>query len=61
VHSLQADKLVDLYDLAQRYSLLRFLVDAEYGSATYVDVQRPARFEVHVSTTGLLVRETELR
>jgi hypothetical protein len=61
VHSLGADKPVDLYDLLQRYSLLRFLVDAEYGSASYVDVTRPARFEVRVSTTGLLVREIPLR
>jgi hypothetical protein len=60
VHALGADKPVDLYELLQRYSLLRLLVDAEYGSATYVDVTRPARFEVRVSTTGLLVREIPL-
>lgn len=57
VHSLKSDKPVDLYHLVQRHSLLALLVDAEYGSATYVDVQEPARFEVRVSTTGLLVRE----
>jgi len=61
VHSLQADKALDLYDLAQRYSLLSLLVDTEYGSATYIEVDRPARFEVRVSTTGLLVRQIELR
>jgi hypothetical protein len=60
VHALGADKPVDLYDLLQRYSLLRLLVDAEYGSATYVDVTEPARLEVRVSTTGLLVREVPL-
>lgn len=57
VHSLKSDKPMDLFALTQRYSLLRLLVDAEYGSATYVEVDRPARFEVRVSTTGLLVRE----
>lgn len=57
VHSLKADKPVDLFDLAQRYSFLSLLVDAEYGSATYIEVEEPARFEVRVSTTGLLVRE----
>ena len=57
VHSLKSVKPVDLFDLASRYSFLAFLVDAEYGSATYIEVQRPARFEVTVSTTGLLVRE----
>jgi hypothetical protein len=61
VHSLQSQKPLDLYDLVQRYSLLGLLVDAEYGSATYIEVDRPARFEVRVSTTGLLVREVGLR
>lgn len=61
VHSLKTEKPVDLFDLAQRYTFLAWLVDAEYGSATYVDVRRPARFEVSVSTTGLLVREIPLR
>lgn len=61
VHSLRSEKPIDLFDLAQRYSLLSFLVDAEYGSATYIEVERPARFEVRVSTTGLLVREVGLR
>ena len=58
VHSLKTAKPVDLFELAQRYSFLGLLVDAEYGSATYVEVDEPARFEVRVSTTGLLVRET---
>lgn len=56
VHSLKTDKRVDLFDLAQRYSILAFLVDAEYGSATYIEADEPARYEVRVSTTGLLVR-----
>jgi len=57
VHSLGAEKPVDLYDLVERYSPLRLLVDTEYGSASYLDVREPARFEVLVSTTGLLIRE----
>jgi hypothetical protein len=61
VHSLGAQKPVDFYDLLQRYSLLRLLADAEYGSATYIEVDEPARFEVRVSTTGLLVREIPMR
>lgn len=60
VHSLKSDKPVDLFHLARRYTLLAALVDTEYGSATYIRVQRPARFEVRVSTTGLLVREVDL-
>lgn len=57
VHSLKTGKPVDLFDLVRRYSVLALLVDAEYGSASFVDVERPARFEVRVSTTGLLIRE----
>lgn len=60
VHALRPEKPLDLYDLVQRYTFLAFLVDAEYGSATYIEVERPARFEVSVSTTGLLVREIPL-
>lgn len=60
VHSLKTDKPVDLFELARRYALLGLLVDTEYGSATYIEVDRPARFEIRVSTTGLLVREIPL-
>lgn len=57
VHSLMRDKPADLFHMARRFSFLALLVDTEYGSATYVEVDRPARFEIRVSTTGLLVRE----
>ena len=60
-HSLKTDKPVDMFDLVRRYAFLTRLVDAEYGSATYIEVQEPARFEVSVSTTGLLIREVALR
>ena len=33
------------------------LVDAQYGSASFVPVTRPTELEVRVSTTGLLIRE----
>ena len=59
VHSLKEEKPVDLFHLVRDHHLLTFLVDAEYGSATYIEVDRPARFEVRVSTTGLLIREVE--
>ncbi len=59
VHSLKTEKPADLFDLARRYALLAYLVDTEYGSATYIEVDRPATFEVRVSTTGLLIREVE--
>jgi hypothetical protein len=56
VFSLAAERRVDLLDLGRRFPLLRLLVDAEYGSATFIVADRPARFEVRVSTTGLLIR-----
>jgi len=46
---------IDLFSIARR-RLLGPLVDAEYGSAAFVTGARPARYEVRVSTTGLLMR-----
>ena len=57
VYSLGHDKPVDLFGLRQRYAFLAMLLDAEYGSATFIPVARPAEFELRVSTTGLLIRE----
>lgn len=57
IHSLKSEKPADLFYLARSYTLLALLVDTEYGSATYIQVDRPARFEVRVSTTGLLIRD----
>jgi len=59
VFSLAPDRLVDLFGLRQRYAALSPLLDAEYGSATFVGADAPAMFEVRVSTTGLLVRRIE--
>jgi hypothetical protein len=57
VHGLAAEHPVDLFAWRQRLPWLSPLVDAEYGSGTFTRADRPARFEVRVSTTGLLVRE----
>jgi hypothetical protein len=57
VHSLAPDTLVDLFDLRRRHAFLAPFYDADYGSATFVAVNRPAELEVRVSTTGLLIRE----
>jgi hypothetical protein len=57
VYSLAEDRTVDLFDLRQEYAVLEPFVDAQYGSATFVSVTRPAELEVRVSTTGLLLRE----
>jgi hypothetical protein len=57
VYSLAPTRPVNLFDLRQRYAFLGNVMDAEYGSATFVPVTRPAELEVRVSTSGLLMRE----
>jgi hypothetical protein len=55
VFSLTRPRPLDLFAIAKS-GLLRPLVDAEYGSASFVAATRPATYEVRVSTTGLLMR-----
>ncbi len=57
VFLLSRDKPVDMFTLRQRYSLLEPLLDAEYGSASFINSDKPAYFEIRVSTTGLLIRK----
>ena len=57
VIALGADKPFDFFNLRRRYVVLAPLVDAQYGSASFVPVTRPTELEVRVSTTGLLIRE----
>ncbi len=59
VHSLGRERPVDLFGLRQRYEFLAPLLDAEYGSATFVPVTRPAELELRVSTSGLLIRDAQ--
>ena len=56
VHALGKERMIDLYALRQRNTFLAPLLDAEYGSATFVPVNKPAEFELRVSATGLLIR-----
>lgn len=64
VYSLAQDKPFNTFDLARRYWVLRPFVDAQYGSATFINATATGRprdarsvtYEVRVSTTGLLVR-----
>ena len=53
---MREERPVELFALRQRYAFLAPLYDAEYGSATFVQVKEPAELEVLVSATGLLVR-----
>lgn len=57
VFLLSREKPVDMFSLRQRYALLRPLLDAEYGSASFINSDKTAHFEIRVSATGLLIRD----
>lgn len=57
IERLSADKPVDMFSLRQRYAVLAPLLDAEYGSATFVPAGEPQRYELRVSTSGFLMRK----
>lgn len=59
VHVLSQDKPLDMFDLRSRFAFLNPLLDAEYGSATFIKSNSAEEFRVMVSTTGLLIRKTE--
>ena len=59
VHELRRARPVDLLALRKRYAFLAPAFDTEYGSASFVAVNKPAELELRVSTTGLLIREAK--
>ena len=59
VYSLSKDSPLDMFDLRRRFAFLNPLLDAEYGSATFINANSTEKFKVMVSTTGLLIRKTE--
>ena len=59
VYPLGTPQVLDLFGLRNRAAWLAPLYDAEYGSASFVPVDRPMDLEVRVSTTGLLIREAK--
>lgn len=56
VFALGRIKPFDLFTLRERYAWLAPLVDAEYGSASFVPADRTQEWELRVSTSGLLFR-----
>lgn len=56
VHALAEDRPVDLFSLRRRYAFLAPVLDADYGSGTFVAVDGRKTLELRVSTTGLLLR-----
>jgi hypothetical protein len=59
VYSLSRDKPLNMFDLRQRFAMLNPLLDAEYGSATFISSHSAEEFRVMVSTTGLLIRRND--
>lgn len=57
VYSLSRDKPLDMFDLRRRFAILGHLLDAEYGSATFIHSDRTEEFNIMVSTSGLLIRK----
>ena len=57
IFPLGEERPVDLFGLRRRFTALAPLLDAEYGSGTFVPVKRRATFEIRISTSGLLIRE----
>lgn len=56
VYALAPQRPLDIYRITRRYRALAPIVDAEYGSATFVSGREAATFEVRVTTSGLLAR-----
>lgn len=57
VLSLSKDKIVNMFDLRKKYVFLSPLLDAEYGSASFIEIDEAVQLKIFVSTTGLLIRE----
>ncbi len=56
VVDLDTDRRVDAFDAIRRWPQLAPWVDATYGSGTYAPMLDGARYDVRVSTSGLLLR-----
>ncbi len=59
VFPLSKDSPMDMFDLRRRFAFLNPLLDAEYGSATFISTSSAEEFRVMVSTSGLLIRKNE--
>lgn len=57
VFPLAPERSVDVFGFVRRHpKVLAPLVDAQYGSGTFIGAERPGSFEVRVSISGLLIR-----
>ena len=56
VFALAPPRPIDAFHLARTLAFMAPVVDAQYGSATFVSTREPATLELRVSTSGLLLR-----
>ena len=61
IFPLAHEKPLNMFSLRQRYRFLEPIVDAEYGSASFVTADSPAELELRISTTGLLIRKVQTK
>ena len=47
VYSLSREKPLNMFDLRQRFAMLNPLLDAEYGSATFINSNSPEEFRAN--------------
>ncbi len=59
VYSLEANRNLDLFDAEQVFKPLGLIIDADYGSASFQLLEADESYELSVSTTGLILRETD--
>lgn len=59
IFALSEAKLLDIFELRKQFAHLNFLLDAEYGSASFVPAQAKQQYVLMVSTSGLLFRRIE--
>ena len=61
VHALSPERPIDLFAMRRQSGRLALMMDAEYGSASFVPASEPKELELRVSTSGLLLREVAVR
>lgn len=56
VHAIQVSEALDVWQWLKRSESVLKFADAEYGSATYLPMANGARYQVTISSFGLLAR-----
>jgi hypothetical protein len=60
IHTLSSNRMLNIFDLRKKWTFLHPLLDAAYGSATFVDIESQGTYDIMVSTSGLLIRRQGL-